>query len=174
MNKKRSGKKIYQLNVTSNFKSSILIIFVLLLFIAVNIYYRNHQNYDLNIFLYTVLIILPWLVPAVYLHVEYFIRNRNAQLVVDETNKKIWYKNKEKEIEAGFDDITQLIKHQTGKKDLLFGFYEYYEIHLKGGEILIITNLMTRNLSIPGVENEVVERYLPSISLDRYLGKQTA
>jgi len=151
------------MNFVNNFKSSILIIFLLLLFIAVNLYFRNHQYYDLYVFLYSIALFLPWLGPAIYLHVEYFIYNRRAKLEVDEANKKIWYKDEEKEIVAGFDDITQIIKHQVKEKHLLFKFYEYCAIHLKSGEVLIITNLMARNLSIPGIDTETVNRYIPSI-----------
>jgi len=155
--------KKYQTNFVNNFKSSIVVIFALSLLIAINFYFRNHQYYDLYIFLYSIALILPLLGPAVYLHVEYFIRNREAILEVDEANKKIWYKDEKIEIVAGFDEITQLIKHQVKERAMLFGFYEYYEIHLKSGEILIITNLMARKLSIPGIDTETVKRYIPSI-----------
>lgn len=110
--------------------------------------------------------------PAIFVHVEYLVLNWNTILEVDRANKKLRYKDVEKDIEAGFDEITQIIKHQTKKTALLGDAYDYYEIYLKNGEILIITSLMARKLKIPGIETEIVDRYFPSIYFsERVFGK---
>lgn len=158
------GKEIYKMNILNNLKSSTLIIGLLLVFITINLYgYFYHPYYNLNSFLYTILLILPGLGPATFVHVEYWVWDQNKELEVDTVQKKLRYKDENKEVIASFDDISKIIKHQVKDTALLYGFYEYYKIHLIGGEVLIITNLMARELSIPGIEMEIVERYFPSI-----------
>lgn len=158
-----NGKK-YKISFVNNLKSSLLIIGLLLVFTGFNFYlYMNHPYYNLNVFLYSMILILPLVGPATFVHAEYWIQDRNKELEIDNTQRKLRYKDEKKEIKAGFDDITRIIKHQVKDTALLFGFYKYHEIHLQSGEILIITILMAREFSIPGIEIEIVDRYFPSV-----------
>lgn len=162
----QSNKEIYRVSIAKNLKSSTLIIGLILLFVGINVYlFKSHPYYNLKVFLYSILVFLPPLGIALFVHIEYLIRNWKATLEVNQINKKIRYKDETKQIVACFDDITRIIKHKAKDTALLYWFYEYSEIHLKTGEILIITNLMARNFSIPGVEVETIDRYFPSVWL---------
>jgi hypothetical protein len=160
----KEENEIFRISVTNNLKSSTLIIGLLTVFTALNLYgYFYHPYYNLNAFLYTIVLILPGLGPAILVHLEYVMCNWKTTLEVNKTTKKLLYKDKGKEIEASFDDIAYIIKHQVKDTALLYGFYKYYEIHLECGEVLVITNLMVRDFSIPGIEIEIIERYFPSV-----------
>lgn len=157
-------KEIYKMSIVNNLKSSILIGILLSVFTSVNVYgYFYHPYYNINAFLYTIVLVIPLLGPAIFVHGEYLILNWGATLRVDKVCKKIYYKDEEKEIEVKFDDVTQMIRHQVKDTALLYGYYEYTEIHLKSGQVIVITNLMARDLSIPGIEIEIVDRYFPSV-----------
>lgn len=168
-----NNKEMYRLNFVNNLKSSYVIFLIVFTLIAFHIYSINdNQYYNFRTLLFIIVICLPMLGPAIFVHVEYLVLNWNTILEVDRANKKLRYKDVEKDIEAGFDEITQIIKHQTKKTALLGDAYDYYEIYLKNGEILIITSLMARKLKIPGIETEIVDRYFPSIYFsERVFGK---
>ncbi len=155
--------KVYRITFLNTIKSSILILTLLSILVGYNIYaFNEYPYYNVKALLISIFVSLAMLGPIGFVHIEYLKQNWMAILEVDKERQRLRYRTKEKEVIANFDDITHIIKHQP-KDTALMWEYEYYEIHFKSGDTLILTHFMVQDFSIPGIKPKIIERIIPSI-----------
>jgi len=86
--------------------------------------------------------------PALLLHLQYFLYESNAKIELNETYKKIIYSRKGR---IKSFDLTELIKFETcssfggGTGYYAWAEYNYYRIIFSNGEQLIVTNFRVPN-----------------------------
>lgn len=111
-------------------------------------------NFDPDYFKVVGIFIMTFTLPALYLHIEYAIRN--AGVVIDITPEKVIVKNNNTNKEYKKSDIIKIIVYKSASLDrqgIPFSQMEYYHfarLITSSGEEIIITCLMCKNV------NEVV------------------
>jgi hypothetical protein len=102
--------------------------------------------------------------PAFYLHIEYYFKNRFDTFIF--CNNTIIHKRKEREVQYNSDELQKIIVYMSTNKYknsslqyLPMESYSYTEIYVKNGEKIVITNLLIPALekmlkSISGVPYE--------------------
>lgn len=156
--------EIFRISFQNNLKASKILIIIIATIVGYHIYaVNNYQYYNFKTLLIFLAVTSPMWGSAIFIHIEYLLLNWNTILKIDKINHKLSYIDNEQKIEADLDEVLKIIKHQTKKTALLGDAYDYYEIFLKNGDILIITSLMAQKLEIPDIEMEIIDRYFPSV-----------
>jgi hypothetical protein len=154
----------YRINLINNLRALQPLIIMAITFVIAIIFFSQQSEYFDYL---TILIILIFISPAwgsiVVVHLDYLRVNWNAELIINYENQFLIYKDRRGEKKINFEQITQIVKNQTKKNALMGDSYDYFEIHTKNGEVIIVTSLMTRKLEIPDVELKILDRYIPSI-----------
>ncbi len=101
-------------------------------------------NMDAFLFAGSFLFVLDTL-PVIILHIQYWLKNRNAIFYIDFQKRKIIYEFKNSEISGYFEDIISFSSY-TGFAPK-YGFqsmedYKYCKIELRNKEIIYLTILM--------------------------------
>ena len=91
------------------------------------------------------------LLPAIILHVQYFIQNRQAVLTISKSDKTISYSNSRLNRSHHFDEIAifKYVACQSGMGSpgwYSFGDYRYCHIGFNNGTEIIITCLMVPDI----------------------------
>ncbi len=134
-------------------------------------YIDNRYNDEVSILLnsdqYTKGIMLLFtfgliLIPGIYLHIEYTIRNWNNKVVLE--NDFILFKASKQNKKIHFEDLENVILYKAANADSFHmvpmqGYY-YARLITKSGDNLLITCLMSRKL-----EQQLAK--LPGIEIDR-------
>lgn len=100
-----------------------------------------------------ILMILPLVfgLPALYLHLSYYLRNRGMSFRV--SNEGILMAKDGIDVFYGIDDfdfiefvMTKKKRYERGYRSLPFDYYYHAHIHLKNSEYFIITSLYPKNI----------------------------
>lgn len=120
--------------------------FALVFFIAV-----VWVQFDRTAIIIAIVLYLVDLVPALILHVEYWIQNRGQEVLVDENELVIKSKSEKRIIKA--KEIRKITMHQTpshsqnsNMRFMTIGSYYFAHIYLQNGEDLILTSLLSPRL----------------------------
>jgi hypothetical protein len=84
-------------------------------------------------------------VPAIFLHIQYVIKNRGMIVTLNKRDRSIVIENKGKQEVHSFDDITSLEYHASGvDRNLKYsvGQYKYYKLFFSNGDTLNLSCLM--------------------------------
>jgi len=79
--------------------------------------------------------------PGWYLHVEYYLKNRNQEVSITSNSVTVKDRNEDKHYLG--NEIEKIIYYTSGSGFLSMNSYYYACIKLKSGEEVIITRLMT-------------------------------
>jgi hypothetical protein len=91
------------------------------------------------------------ILPAIFLHIQYYRANRHCLLQLDVRNRTATFSNKVTSISFDFKDISQLIKTRTLNSNIgwySFDWYLYYTLKLVNGQQIIITCLMIQDIEL--------------------------
>jgi hypothetical protein len=151
---------------------AIILVFLLL---ALLYKYGKYSNGDLEFYS---IFFLIFLIPVLYLHIEYYYFNKGTTLDVDLLQNKLVYYSKSGEIKTiRFDELKEIVYymapswHRTIKMKMApWEHYHYAIILTKDGEKIIITSLMVPNVEkalseIKGVPTEIKNRIMPIIAI---------
>jgi hypothetical protein len=87
--------------------------------------------------------------PTIILHVQYWLENRDAVLILDTELKELVYETYTKKLRYLFTDIASLQYYRNlgkGSGWHSFGQYRYYKIVFNDGKEIFITCLMINNI----------------------------
>jgi hypothetical protein len=122
-----------------------------LLFFAAYFYFLDSISFA--IYLSVILIYSLFdLLPAIFLHANYFKRNRRDSLHIDNSQKILIYESPQQKIKAKFDDIIAFRHVVSYGNDAVapgwysFGTYRYCEIIFKDTTKIAITCLMVPDI----------------------------
>ncbi|MEQ8358170.1 MAG: hypothetical protein RH860_01690 [Cytophagales bacterium] len=121
-------------------------------FIIIN--FRGDQIDFSIVTLMTVSVVLIFFIPSFLLHFQYFLINRNKELIIDEDSSEIMFRNRNtnKLIVFTEGDIREIIdsktKEKKNKQSSFFPWYNYSyaTIILKNGIEICITSLLVNNI----------------------------
>lgn len=100
--------------------------------------------------------------PAVVIHVNYYIVNRRDIFQYFYQERKIKFIHKGSSLTFSLDDIDYIKRYmsfnQAANRSFLTPWegYNHSYIHLKSGEILTITSLLVPNLNLPLEEGKII------------------
>jgi hypothetical protein len=165
----------YRVSIKNQFKSLEFLVYGSLLFsLLVYLIYKNEgYTKDFGQFFFVYYMVL--LIPTLFLHVEYFLKNRNDILTIDVEQKNIRIN---KQTDIAFNQIENItyfmppVWHRKGFIRLLpFEDYHYARITMKNGERFIFTCLMAYRVedtlkSITGVRIEKKNRLFATTLLE--------
>lgn len=96
-------------------------------------------------------------IPLLILYLQYFFNDIQLTISVNHSKRTVTFKRKKKDIQVGYDEIENIIKHKgqfnpkNNIKVLPMAHYHHTEILLKNGESLFFTDFITKNLALKGV-----------------------
>jgi hypothetical protein len=117
-------------------------------FIAYIYFFGFSLPYAIFILPLSLLFILTVL-PVIILHTQYFLLNRNSELLINREDKTITYISGNTELKAEFNDIESLQFYGSFAGDsgiYTFSAYRFYKIILKDKREIIVTSLMMKNI----------------------------
>ncbi len=145
-----------------NFKSQLYHFWPIFIFLAIDIlfvFYTTSRfgRQDLIIYILIALgMFLIFFLPTIYIHIEYYLKNRDAELRIDYQNKYVEYKQKENTTSFRFKEIKWAEQNKTPAmvenrilKMLPWDTYNYSKIILNDGKELYITCLLVNELKLP-------------------------
>lgn len=107
-------------------------------------------NFDSDYLLVVGCFHLLFTLPAIYLHIEYFIRNRGQKITIEKD--EIYISKNGEEYKYNGDDLAKISLYQSASMDsrgipfTAMDYYGYLRIITKDGKEIIITCLMKRKL----------------------------
>ncbi|MES2560981.1 MAG: hypothetical protein V4590_14640 [Bacteroidota bacterium] len=136
----------YRVTIRNQFKSLEFLIYGSLFFaILVYILYQN-EGYSADLLQFFSVYYLVLLIPTLFLHIEYYLKNKNDILTID-TCQELISINEQRPI--SFNEIEKItffmppVWHRKGIIRLLpFEDYHYAKIKMKNGEYFVFTCLM--------------------------------
>lgn len=139
-------KMEYKITFRNNVKSLEFLFYGSILFAGLVYILCINEGYSKDLVIFFSLYYSILLVPTLYLHIEYYLMNRNDVLIIDAVEKKIII-NAQKPI--SFNEIEKIIYfmppvwHRKGLIRLLpFEDYHYARIKMKNGDQFLFTCLM--------------------------------
>ncbi|WP_344979862.1 hypothetical protein [Compostibacter hankyongensis] len=109
-------------------------------------YFRFDTDYIFVMGIFYFIFILP----AIYLHIEYYLENRGEEIEIRPNAMTIRRKGVERTFQI--NELDKIILYKSANLDKFsiplsaMEYYRYLRIITKGGEQIIVTCLMTRNL----------------------------
>jgi len=149
--------KIYKSNYRQRMKhfGSVYFLFGGLLFVVVFAIYKFGIQ-DIGIYLKIMLIpFILFILPTLYIHLEYYFTNRNDILKIDDATNRVEYTYKNKTINFNFNDVVSIEQFKTPivfeKRTpwLPWDTYNYTKIILMNGEQIFITCDMIDEFDLP-------------------------
>jgi hypothetical protein len=136
----------YKITFRNHFKSLEFLIYGSLLFAGlVYVLYKN-EGYSTDLVQFFSVYYLVLLVPTLFIHIEYYLKNRNDILIIDTSEKTISINGQKPIFFSEIENITYVMPpvwHRKGFIRLLpFEDYHYAKIKMKNGEQFIFTCLM--------------------------------
>jgi len=119
--------------------------------LAIQFYFEKFTFSKIYVYIWIFIFVFDFL-PTACLHIQYYLKNRNASVSI-ETSDRIIYNTPTGKFEFKIEDITYFtcVSSYAGKAAPgLYGFgeYRYCEIGFANGESIILTSLMANNLPI--------------------------
>lgn len=156
--------KTYKITIDKQIKSfqSIFIVFIAYLFIVGFFLYRDGFKFETLLF-FTIAFIILSLLPVLFVHFEYYLKNRGVIIKIDELNKTLEYIKDSKSFKSSFFEIEKVELHQSAsylKNEIQWlptDRYHYSKIYIKGGRKLTLTCLLTPDTSL-GLHDKTVKR----------------
>lgn len=141
---------------------SIVIVFIAYLFIL--FYFINRDGFKIEtLWFFTIAFVIISLFPLLFIHVEYYLKNRGVTLKVDDLNNTLEYISDGMTFNIDFSEIEKVEWHQSAsflKKEIQWfptDRYHYSKIFIKGGSKLTITCLLTTDPTL-GLHDKVIEK----------------
>lgn len=163
----------YKINFKNQFKSLEFLIFGTLLFFSVGWYFYDKIGFDLDIntIQYFLTYYLILLIATLFLHIEYYLINKNDIVVIDKTKETISFNNRESITFNNMERIILVMSPVLYRNGTIRFFptddYHYAIIKMKDGKHFIFTCLMAYKVeeamkNIKGVSIEKYRRFIPS------------
>lgn len=133
-----------------SFKNHLVLVTPILVVATVVIGIMASFRFSLGIIIGAGIFLLLDVIPAFYLHIEYWIQNRNEQYIIKE-DELIVHK-RDHEIIIKRDQIEKSILVRSASVDkggfpiLAMEYYYHVRIKLKSGDDIILTNLLSTKL----------------------------
>lgn len=136
----------YKITFRNNIKALEFLIYGSLLFAGlVYVLYKN-EGYSTDLVQFFSVYYFILLVPTLFLHIEYYIKNKNDVLIIDASQKTITINEQNPISFSEIESITYVMPpvwHRKGTiRFLPFEDYHYAKIIIKGGGEFIFTCLM--------------------------------
>jgi hypothetical protein len=126
--------------------------------------------FDFNFLGVILLALFIFLLPAFYLHITYYIQNKNALFRITD-NSQYFYSDKERELQFKLKDIDVIEQHIgiyhennidfANRRTAPWTNYHYIKIQLRNGEHFFLTSLMIDYKSFPMHIYTTKFRYIP-------------
>jgi hypothetical protein len=126
-----------------------LIFFLIVVGIGLS-YFLSQHKLDNNTIIITSPILLIFILPPIYLHLNYWIYEFNSELIINNYEEIITYKRRNKIATFKFSDIECITFFGETKEfnNLTWQNYFFYQIQVKNQENLIITCLSAPKLEL--------------------------
>lgn len=161
------------------FKKQFKYIWVILIDIIIAIFFLYFMTYKFgkqDFYLYikiVTVIFLPPLIPTLYIHITYYIKNKNDLLIFDSDNEKLLLSNVSYQIEVSLNDIKCVIQYLTPALSekrvgwLPWDSYNYFKFVLKDKREFTFTCLILDEFIIPIDldKQEIRKVFLPYIRI---------
>lgn len=156
--------KIYKITFNKQIRAfqSIVVVFIAYLFIVG--YFISRDGFKIEtLYFFTIAFVVISLLPVLFIHGEYYLKNRKVTLRINDLSKTLEYIKDGKALHIDFFDIEKVEWHQSAsflKKEIQWfptDRYHYSKIFIKGGDKLIITCLLTTDPTL-GLHDKVVEK----------------
>lgn len=167
----------YKISVKNQFKALRPLIYGTIIFgIVMYVFYRN-DGFDIDPVIIGCLFFLFLSIPALFLHLEYYLINKNEVVDIDAIQETISFDNQKP---IPFKDITKIllvmppVLYRNGTISFTaFDNYHYAIIKTAEGKQLIFTSLMSFRVetvmqTINGIPIAKVRRFIASPILNRY------
>lgn len=146
MKSKITLKMEYKITFRNHFKSLEFLIFGSLMFTGlVYILYKN-EGYSKDLVNFFSIYYLIFLIPTLFIHIEYYLKNKNDVLIIDSSERTIIINKQKPILFSEIDNIIYIMPpvwHRKGFIRLLpFEDYHYAKIKMKNGKQFIFTCLM--------------------------------
>lgn len=164
----------YKITPNNQFLALRFLIVGTVLFSIVLFYFYNQIGYEPTVFLGLSIYYLILLIPTLWVHVEYYLINKNDVFTIDSAESTIslnWQRNiYYSEIETIVFVLSPVMYRNSNLRVFPFDSYNYAVIKIKDGGQIIVTNLMVFKIEeafkeIKGVKMERKVRFIPSPSL---------
>lgn len=88
-------------------------------------------------------VVLGFSVPALVLHLQYYLRNHATTLVFDPKRNQLEVYEQGQQIRFGKSDLQRVERVTCSSRRLFWSSYDYLRLHLHDGQVLTITSLLT-------------------------------
>ena len=112
-------------------------------FLSSFFYLGEVSPFELVLLLALAAVILGFSVPALLLHAQYYARNFNTTLVFDPEQNRLEIYEERVRIPFAKSDLVRVERVTCASRRLFWSNYDYLQLHLRGGEVLTITSLLT-------------------------------
>ncbi|HWD90510.1 MAG TPA: hypothetical protein VG367_20435 [Mucilaginibacter sp.] len=173
---------LYKITFKNQFRALRAVIYGgILLAIIGYVFYRNHHDYDMESLIFALkagaVCYLILIIPALFLHLEYYIINKKDIVVINDVEGTISINNQQPIAFDQIEKIFLLMSPPLYRNDKInyipFDNYYYAIIKMKEGGRFIFTSLLTPKVEevmkqINGVPIEKRRRLIASPLLGRY------
>jgi hypothetical protein len=106
----------------------------------------------------------------IILHIQYYLHDRNASIIIDSESRIITFNKKNTKTEFSFDDI-RLVLHFKGSRYqsplsyyiMPSNFYNWIKIEMKNGDNVSFSNFIKPDVNIYGIQKQ--ERVIPFLNI---------
>lgn len=113
-------------------------------FLASFLYVRTMAAYELVLLVALASVILGFALPALLLHAQYYARNLHTTLVFDPKQNVLEVYEGHIRIPFTKSDLVRVERVTCKSKRLFWSNYDYLKLHLRTGEVLTLTSLLTK------------------------------
>lgn len=112
-------------------------------FLSSFLYLGEVSGFELILLLALAAVTLGFSVPALLLHAQYYARNFRTTLVFDPDKNRLEVYEERVRIPFSKSDLVRVERVTCTSRRLFWSNYDYLQLHLRSGEVLTITSLLT-------------------------------
>jgi hypothetical protein len=113
-------------------------------FLASFFYVGTMATYELVLLLALAAVVLGFALPALLLHAQYYARNFHTTLVFDPKQNVLEVYEGRVRIPFSKSDLVRVERVTCISRRMFWSNYDYLKLHLRTGEVLTLTSLLTR------------------------------
>jgi hypothetical protein len=113
-------------------------------FLGSFVYFGTLSVFELVLLTGLTSVVLGFSVPALMLHAQYYARNLHTTLVFDPKQNVLEVYEGRVRIPFGKSDLVRVERVTCQSRRMFWSHYDYIKLHLRTGEVLTLTSLLTR------------------------------
>lgn len=157
----------YKITPKNQFKALTSLIYGTILFSFIIYFFIQNENYSTELVPFGYICYFVWLMPALFVHIEYYLINKRDVVVIDLAQKTVSINSLEPAIEKIILVMTPVLYRNGALTFTPWDSYHYGIIKMKDGGQFVFTSLMAPKVkeAMKQINNTTIEKkrsFIPS------------